>query len=308
MIHAFIRRIASVEVIAMILCTICLIPSIVSADMGAARKDPEASEDCASESAAVPETVAAEELLYGVLELGGFDSPDLIFGSDDGDFRDRFESFYHTDMPRVRDMAFAVSSGICADEIAVVVPEKDGDRNEMEGMLRRHIEEEERIYELYSPEDVSNLKNAYIGDESGFIILIVSKDKNDILETVRECLHSPDMLPPLPENNESSGGSTGNVTECPPESDTGAETSADRDTAGTADKDLPQTEPPQTETAPPETPQTTEPPQTETAPPPETDPPQTEPPVTQSPETTVPTFDDTYYSDKMYEFENALPG
>ena len=86
MIHAFIRRIASVEVIAMILCTICLIPSIVSADMGAARKDPEASEDCASESAAVPETVAAEELLYGVLELGGFDSPDLIFGSDDGDF------------------------------------------------------------------------------------------------------------------------------------------------------------------------------------------------------------------------------
>ncbi len=188
------RKTASASVLAMILCAACLLPSIVVADAGpdsGTEKDP-------AENALPTNVLTAEELLYGILTLGGLESPDLMFCYNDNDFSERFESFYHRDVPSVGDMAFAVSSGMSADEIAVIVPGSGCGEDEITDMLRSHIEEEEDVYELYSPTDAANLQNAYIGEEGGFIVLIISADQSGILDVLRSCLRSPDKLPAPP--------------------------------------------------------------------------------------------------------------
>lgn len=140
---------------------------------------------------------SAKRLLYGTLTEGGFSSPELIFGYGEEEYASRFTSLYHVPLDNVVDGAFAISSGMSADEVTVIRP-AEGKEDEFVTVLEDHVHEEISVFEKYSPTDTANLKNSVIFSEGGFVVLIVSADSDAIRSKLLSFLRSPGSLPELP--------------------------------------------------------------------------------------------------------------
>lgn len=142
---------------------------------------------------------SAKQLLYCALKSSSLSSPDLLFGSGDAEYAERFEALYHRTPSAAADGAVAISSGISADEITVIRPDNTVSSGEILSMLDDHVSEEISVYERYSPTDTENLKNALIYSEGDFVILIVSAERDAIRALLTSYIRSPESLPPMPD-------------------------------------------------------------------------------------------------------------
>ncbi len=217
-----------------LLCILCLMSSFISC-IRTTNRDKQAD---------VP---SAKKLLYGVMQSGGFSSPELIFGYGESDYTERFGALYHTELDDVADGAFAISSGMSADEITIIRP-KAGKAEDFVKILEDHVTEEISVFEKYSPTDTANLKNKLLFREGEFVVLIISADKDAIRDLVISYINNPDSLPELPQTDKN--------TDVPTETNEPAESTPPVTDAPTT--------PPETETE--SQPVTEEPPVTDTPP------------------------------------------
>lgn len=142
---------------------------------------------------------SAQQLLNGVLLKTSLSAPDLTFSIGDDEFAEKLETLYNIEPAQLQDGAFAISSGMIADEIVLFLPADASQSAKITEQLRNHVAEEVSAYENYSPTDTANLNSARILTENGFIVLIVSADRDQIASAVREYLANPETLPELPE-------------------------------------------------------------------------------------------------------------
>ncbi len=157
---------------------------------------------CIRQDGGKAEPPSAKKLVSGVISESGISSPELVFGYGDEEYASRFTSLYHIPLENIVDGAFAISSGMSADEISVIRP-AEGKEEEFLTVLEDHVHEEISVFEKYSPEDTANLKNSVIFSENGFVILIVSADSDAIRSSLLSFLRDPNSLPELtePTNN-----------------------------------------------------------------------------------------------------------
>lgn len=139
--------------------------------------------------------IGAGKLINGVLSVGEYSSPDRLAVKGDGVWERQFDAYYDISADLIEDGALAYASGLCADEISLLVVKEEKNVDAVKAALTAHADREYQNYIKYDATEADKLKHAETVTYGRYVFLVVSADASAILGTINDLIGNPDKLP-----------------------------------------------------------------------------------------------------------------